>query len=136
MPLSPEESQRLAELEELDALRSHYGQSPQQEPADDGKAWEAAGTGALQGATLGFSDELGATGDVISDFFTKNPAAKSWREYQQSREAANKQLQQAHPFAYGAGEVGGGLATALVPGVGAAKGAATLGRALKTGWLS
>lgn len=73
--------------------------------------WQSFGSGAAQSGTLGFSDELGATKDVVQDLITGNPQAKKWREYQKSREAANKLDKEANPGAYLTGEITGGAAT-------------------------
>lgn len=87
---------------------------------------EAGLAGAAQGATFGFSDELGAAKDVVMDAITGNPTAKKWREYQKIREAANKQLEEENPGSYMAGELAGGLGAAVfTPGVGTARVAAT-----------
>lgn len=92
---------------------------------------EAALAGAAQGLSLGFSDELGAGVDVLSDVVQgQSPMSymDKWREYQKQREAANKALQEESPWAYGAGEIGGGLVTSLVPVGGMARGATLLPR--------
>jgi hypothetical protein len=108
---------------------------------DDGSEVDAALAGAAQGATFGFSDELGAGVDVASDLLsgqTSDLGAK-WRKYQQEREAINKKLAEESPWAYGSGEVGAGLATSLIPGAGVAKGlglAARLARTAKVGALA
>lgn len=72
--------------------------------------------GGLQGATFGGSDELiGGIESLFTD--------KSYTEARDESRAANAAAKQANPLTYGAGEVGGGIATAFVPGVGLAKGA-------------
>lgn len=79
--------------------------------------------GGWQGVTFGLGDEL--TGGIESLFTDKS--------YQQARDesrAANAAAKAANPLTYGAGEIGGGIATAFVPGVGLAKGA---GLAAKVG---
>lgn len=79
---------------------------------------EAIGRGAIQGATLGFGDEL--TGAIESILGSKT--------YAQSRDesrAANRAASEAHPLAYGGAELGAGLVTP-VPGLGAAKAGAGL----------
>lgn len=86
---------------------------------------ESLGRGALQGATMGFSDEIvGALESAFTD--------KTYEQARNESRAANAIAQEANPWTYGAGEMGGGLATALVP-VGrvattGAKLATTLGR--------
>lgn len=81
---------------------------------------EAVGRGLLQGASMGFSDELSGAIDAL---FTK-------KTYQQGRDEAranNAAAQQAHPYLYGGSELAGGVAGALVPGAALAKGAALAG---------
>lgn len=96
---------------------------------ESSSALQAAGSGAAQGATFGFSDELGAGADVAKDLLTSNPQAKKWREYQKIRETANMTDQAAHPGAYLAGELAGGLAaTPLMPELGGAKAVSALGK--------
>src|SRR5580692_1031750 len=88
-------------------------------PKEEPGALEALGRGAVQGATFGFGDEI--AGAVQSIFGSKT--------YQQARDEAranNAAAQAAHPNFYGAGELGGGLATSVVPGLGVAKGASAL----------
>jgi hypothetical protein len=95
----------------------------------DARENEALLAGAAQGSTFGFSDELGATKDVVVDAFAGNKLGKSWRDLQQAREAANKKLAEESPWAYGAGEVIGGVGSSIVlPSVGAAKVASTASR--------
>lgn len=95
----------------------------------DARENEALLAGAAQGSTFGFSDELGATKDVVVDAFTGNKLGKSWRDLQKAREAANKKLAEESPWAYGAGEVIGGVGSSIVlPPMGAAKVASTASR--------
>lgn len=95
------------------------GASPPAKPS-----WaESLGRGALQGATLGFSDELaGVIESVVTD--------KTYEQARDESRSKNKAAQEAHPWLYGGGELAGGAATALVPGLGAAGG---LGKAVATG---
>lgn len=96
---------------------------------DNSSMKQAALSGAAQGATFGFSDELGAGADVAKDALTGNPQAKKWREYQKLRESANMADQAAHPGAYFAGELAGGIATTpLMPELGGAKAISMLGK--------
>lgn len=66
---------------------------------------EAGAAGAVQGASFGFADE--AAGLVNPEWKT---GIRDWE----------KRAQKDRPWSYGAGEVGGGLATALVPEIGVA----------------
>jgi hypothetical protein len=82
-------------------------------PEDSVGVLEAYGRGALQAGTAGFADEI--TGGV-EHLLTGKP-------YDQARDesrANNQAAQEQHPVAYGAGNLTGGVATAFVPGMGAA----------------
>lgn len=92
-------------------------------------AWyESAGRGALQGATMGFGDEIygaykGLTDGDLTDLYDEKE--------RDAVRANNQKSQEANPWSYGLGELGGGVATAIIPGAGA------LGTATKagmTGW--
>lgn len=80
---------------------------------------EATARGAAQGASLGYFDELQAA--LRAPF--------SDRTYDQIRDeyrADDKIAEEAHPTASTLGKVGGGVATAFIPGLGLAKGASLL----------
>lgn len=82
---------------------------------------ESAARGLAQGGSLGFADEI--TGAVESAFTDK--------PYEQARNESRanyKRAQEANPATYTTSEIGGGLATAFVPGANIAKGA-SLGKA-------
>lgn len=94
---------------------------------------QALARGAAQGATLNFSDEIVGLGEALfsREGLTGDSHAFAQR-YRKSRDesrAANRAAQDAHPIAYGAGELGGGIATSFVPGLGLAKGANVLRQA-------
>jgi hypothetical protein len=77
---------------------------------------ESFGRGVLKGGTLGFNDEI--TGAVESLFTDKT--------YEQARDesrAADKKAAEDNPKTYMGGNIAGGVATAFVPGLNAAKGA-------------
>lgn len=113
--MTPDEARKLSatEIESLD-------QQIQQE--QDNRTIEAGLTGALQGATLGFSDELGAGLDVSKEVLSgkgPNSIVDRWRELQKKREDINRQLAEESPIAYTAGELAGGIGTAaLTPSLG------------------
>jgi len=94
-------------------------------------AGDAGVAGLIQGGTLGFSDEMGAASDVALDKIL-GKAGKSYREYQKMREAANKEIQEEHPLAYGAGELVGGGLTMAIPVGGEVLGGAKLTKNLAT----
>lgn len=142
MPLTPQEELELLQLEEEEYQHSLKNTSPakQQEKAKDKEpestSMQAALSGAAQGLTFGFSDELGAAADVAADYLTNKPVdniADRWRQYQKEREAVNLKQEEEHPWAYTGGNIAGSIAPALIPGLGVAGEAMTLGKAAKAG---
>ena len=99
------------------------------------KEAHAFGTGVVKGATFGMSPNIGAVGDVAADVAEGKQGLSGigakWREYQQSRKAANKKEEDESPAAFTTGEVTGGLGTMLVPGLGEAAGGGKLLEAAK-----
>lgn len=89
--------------------------------------------GAKQGALLGFGPALAGVGGALSSLFTDEAMIDAYRGARDDEKAANDAAREADPTAYGVGEIGGGVATAFVPGLGMAKGAATLGKVVKAG---
>lgn len=91
---------------------------------------ESAGRGLAQGASLGFADELTGGAEALKDELSNQAGDKSfgdlYRQHRDESRAAYDAAQKANPKSFLAGELGGGLATALVPGLNVAKGA-TLG---------
>ena len=109
--LSPEEK------EELEALRTEQGPLTS-EPSE----LEAAGRGALQGATLGYSDEIiGAAESAFSN--------KSYEQARDESRKANELAREAHGGFYLGGEVAGGVGMSLASGgtFAGMRGAAVLG---------
>lgn len=96
-------------------------------PKSDVGILESLLRGGAQGASMGFADELTAAGEAA---FTDKTYDQARAESRANYEAAQK----SNPLAYGAGEFGGGAATALVPGLNVGK-AATLGGAALKGAL-
>jgi hypothetical protein len=107
---------------------------------------EAVERGAVQGASLGFGDEGAA---LVDTAISKIPGVRTVAEkinqtvggsgaglpldrnltYSERREAyrnANKAASDEHPLAYGAGEIGGSIATGFIPGAAPARGAGAL----------
>jgi hypothetical protein len=92
---------------------------------------EAGVRGAAQGATLNFSDEavgfakalFGTLGDGLDGRANfKQKYTKARDEDRKANEAARND----HPWIYGGAELGGNVATSLIPGLGIAKGATVL----------
>jgi hypothetical protein len=81
--------------------------------------------GGLQGATLGYSDEIvaGLAGGLPALLKGENVKEAYSKRLEQDR-AENKAAEKANPKSYLAGEIGGGVASSFVPGLGVAKGAA------------
>lgn len=94
--------------------------------------------GLAQGASLGFADEL--TGALESTAGSLGLVPD--KTYEQSRDESRAQYLKAqtdNPVTYGAGQIGGGLATMAIPGLNVAKGASlarTAGTAALQGGLA
>lgn len=99
------------------------------EASDTPSQLESGLRGAAQGATLGFSDEIAGGAGALWDSLSPDQKKSFEDLYIQNRDesrSANKAAQEANPITYGASEIGGGVATAFVPGLNAGK-LATLG---------
>lgn len=154
MPLSPQEEQQLAELEEMDRLEAELNgasaspaasRSPSIEKPRKG-ALEAGATGVSQGATLGYMPQIvgGIVGgynklqDLINPISDGNGGTIPRMGYTEARDRTNKDFeaqQKAHPIAYGAGQIAGSVAPGasaarLTKGLGAIKGGAASGAGL------
>lgn len=100
--------------EELAALQ------PKEEPG----TLHDLGLGAAQGASLGFADELegGVKAGAAKLTGEKGDLLDLYRKYQQLAQKDYDEAKFRSPYAYGAGEIGGGVAGfALAPGSGLAK---------------
>ncbi len=88
--------------------------------------------GVKQGVTMGFGDEIaGALESAFSD--------KTYKQARDEARASDKAAQEAHPWLYGGGNLAGGAATMLIPGLNVAKGAtlaASAGRAALAGGIA
>jgi hypothetical protein len=93
--------------------------------------------GAAQGATFGFSDELVGLGKgALGKIQGEGDFGNLYGKYRDEARLRDKEAQLDNPKAYLGGNVTGGVATSLIPGVGLAKGASTLanlGTAAKLG---
>ena len=96
---------------------------------------ESAGQGIGQGISFGLSDEVYGARKALQDtLFGDAKFIDIADTYRSNRDDARESLaghQEVNPKSYMAGEVGGGLATALVPGLNAAKGASLSTQASK-----
>ncbi len=108
-----------------------YGRESPVDPNAPGYV-ESLARGGLQGASFGLSDEaIGFLESLWSD--------KTYEQARDESRAANEAARTANPKTYLAGEIGGGVASTFVPGVGAAHGASTaakLGRAAIEGGIA
>lgn len=84
------------------------------------------GMGTAQGGTLGFADEL--TAGVKAPF-----TDKTYRQELESLRDAFRQAQEANPISYGAGQLTGGVASSLFPGMAAIKATKGAGALAKIG---
>lgn len=91
--------------------------------------------GAAQGATLGFADEISGGVESLWEKAKGNPTefGKLYKKHRDESRANFKQAQEENPKSYMTGEIGGGLATAVIPGLNVAKGGATLAKAVDQG---
>ena len=100
--------------------------APAAAPAPQVSGLESFGRGALQSVSHGLSDEI--TG-ALESLFTD----KSYTQARDESRANNAEAARQNPISYGAGTIAGGLATAVVPGLGAVEGATALGTAARAG---
>lgn len=100
------------------------------ESPEEPSALEALARGGVQGATLGFGDEImGAIGGSYDAYTSDKKFADAYKERRDETRRNNEAAKKAHGNLYTGGEVGGGLATFLIPGAAGLKGAALLGAA-------
>lgn len=87
---------------------------------------ESGVRGAAQGASLGFADEitggLEAAGDVAFGPAQLSDLVEQYRMRRDESRQAYEAAQEANPGTYLAGEIGGGIAGAVIPGMAAARG--------------
>lgn len=127
----------VSRLDKIKYLKEQTQESPQQAKQNISQS-ESALRGAAQGASLGFADEATGTMEALWNKAQGNPQAfgELYSQYRDESRQAFSESQQANPKSYLAGEVGGGVATAFIPGMAVAKGAkaaSTLGKAAKIG---
>ncbi len=82
---------------------------------------ESALRGAAQGASLGFADELAGGGEALLDKLrgAHEALGELYLKHRDESRAKYKAAEEANPGTYMAGQIGGGLATAAIPGLGA-----------------
>lgn len=90
---------------------------------------DAIARGITQGATLGWGDEIGGAAGALVDTVSKGQLlehgelARAYRRNRDEIRSNNADAKAEHPYAYGGGEIGGGIASAFIPGTALAKGA-------------
>lgn len=85
---------------------------------------ESGALGAVDSASLGFADEIyGGVKGGLQALTGPRDFADTYEEARNEARDKFKNAEQANPGSYLTGQLGGGLATALIPGVGLAKGA-------------
>ena len=98
---------------------------------------ESALRGAIQGASLGFADELVGGAEALKESVLGDDKLfdilDNYEKYRDESRANFEAAQKANPNTYLAGELTGSLATALVPGVGMAKVASSVPKLGKLG---
>jgi hypothetical protein len=84
---------------------------------------ESGTRGLAQGASMGFADEATGALEALWDKATKGDAkgfADLYRQHRDESRANYDAAKKANPGTYGASQVGGAVATSLVPGLGEA----------------
>lgn len=93
---------------------------------DDVSEIQSGARGLAQGATMGFADELAGGVEALWNKAQGDPTAfgELYKKHRDESRQNFKTAEEANPISYGAGQIGGAAATALVPGLGGA----TLGK--------
>ena len=91
-------------------------------PIEDRGALSALARGAGQGVTLGFGDELGGAVGALWAKAKGDPDtfAALYEQFRDLDREENKASEEQHPVANMAGQIGGGIVSLAIPGVGAA----------------
>jgi hypothetical protein len=88
-------------------------------PAEDSSVSQvqSAARGFAQGASLGFADEVTGGAEALWDKAKGNTTefAKLYKQHRDESRQNYKKAQEANPVSYGSGELGGGIATAVLP---------------------
>jgi hypothetical protein len=131
MSLSEDEELELLELEEAEYQQS-LASKPEEPMISDSTIQTAKdfGRGALQGGTLGFSDEiagafeapLGAAKSIANKFGGEFDDSE-YRAARDDSRMLDAEASERSPGAFTSGQVAGGVASAFVPGLNVAKGA-------------
>lgn len=83
---------------------------------------DSGARGALQGATAGFADEISGATEALWNAAKGDPRTfgELYRTYRDESRANFKKAEEANPKSFMAGNVGGAVATSLIPGMGGA----------------
>ncbi len=104
---------------------------------DNEDEFKAGLNGALQGATLGFSDEIGGGMQALMELIKSgdmSDAAAVYKQAVKENRMEEARLKSESPYAYGGGEIAGGMLPGMLTG--GAGGASALGSIVKTGALT
>lgn len=120
-----EREERIARIQRLQRIENirKMQQAPKEIPTSP---LESAAQGAAQGASLGFADELmGMAGSLMTPN-NKGSTEQVLNSYQTMRDKQRQDVAKAqkdNPMTYGAGMLGGTMASNMIPGMGIARGA-------------
>lgn len=95
---------------------------------------ESALRGGAQGASFGFADEIAGGAGALYDSAKKMSVSDIVKDYIARRNdyrAADHAAEKANPYTYGGAQIGTGVATAFIPGVGLVKGGSALANGAK-----
>lgn len=112
MPLSQDELQTIEKLKKMPT----GGITPPSQPG----MLESAARGAEQGATFGFGDEINGALSALAHPDDKLSILENYRKNRDESRAAMEAASNAHPYVYGAGNLAGAIAPALLTGGGSA----------------
>lgn len=94
---------------------------------------ESALRGAAQGASLGFADEIAGGASALYDVATTDKELSDlkplYKLHRDESRSSFKKAKEDNPGSYTAGEVGGGIASTVIPGLNAGKGIAGAAKA-------
>lgn len=127
MALSEDEELELLELEEAE-YQAKKAKAASAKP--EITELESLGRGALQNASLGFSDEITGGIEALWEAAKGDPRTfgELYEQFRDESRANNENAQKANPKSYMAGQIAGAIAAAAVPGTLAARGALGAGR--------
>ena len=82
----------------------------------------SAGRGLVQGASMGFADEATGALEAAVDWIQNDPGSfvENYKKHRDESRQAYETAEQANPKSYMAGQFGGAVGTALIPGMGGA----------------